>query len=181
MVTGLVTMAIGSLLFCPGGAYQNVWSVFDRAFYTGRRYGVAANRIKSLCGLFSVRLKVRQNVSASWEFAMALPGVLAPAILGFITLDGADEIVEKIKTMAVDQKKMEFEHAGIQGDHPLPFHHGCPLVAGLVFFTIPICPILIMKKRMPLKRPKALRKQIFSSFLICYSEYWPFSSIPGSK
>jgi glucose/galactose transporter len=36
-----------------------------------------------------------------------IAGVLAPAILGFITLKGADEIVKNINSMTVDQKNLE--------------------------------------------------------------------------
>jgi glucose/galactose transporter len=38
-----------------------------------------------------------------------IAGVLAPAILGFITLKGADDIVRKITTMTVEQKRLELD------------------------------------------------------------------------
>jgi glucose/galactose transporter len=38
-----------------------------------------------------------------------IAGVLAPAILGFITLKGADDIVRKITTMTVEQKSLELD------------------------------------------------------------------------
>ena len=106
MVIGLLTMAIGSLLFVPA-ALTRTYSLFlTGLFIQGAGMALlqtASNPYVTILGPIESAAK-RISIMG---ICNGVAGVLAPAILGFITLDGADEIVEKIKTMAVDQKNIE--------------------------------------------------------------------------
>ncbi|MCK9411513.1 MAG: sugar MFS transporter [Prolixibacteraceae bacterium] len=106
MVVGLVTMAVGSLLFVPA-ALTRIYSLFlTGLFIQGAGMALlqtASNPYVTILGPIESAAK-RISIMG---ICNGVAGVLAPAILGFITLDGADEIVEKVKGMTLDQKNLE--------------------------------------------------------------------------
>ncbi len=106
MVVGLVTMGVGSLLFVPA-ALTRTYSLFlTGLFIQGAGMALlqtASNPYVTILGPIESAAK-RISIMG---ICNGVAGVLAPAILGFITLDGADEIVEKVKSMALDQKNVE--------------------------------------------------------------------------
>lgn len=106
MVTGLVTMAIGSLLFVPAALTRTYGLFLTGLFVQGAGMALlqtASNPYVTILGPIESAAK-RISIMG---ICNGVAGVLAPAILGFITLDGADEIVEKVKNMTLDQKNLE--------------------------------------------------------------------------
>jgi FHS family L-fucose permease-like MFS transporter len=106
MVTGLIIMAAGSLIFVPAALTRTYGLFLAGLFIQGAGMALlqtAANPYVTIIGPIE---------SAARRISMmgicnGIAGVLAPAILGFIALNGADEIMQKISTMSADQKNLE--------------------------------------------------------------------------
>jgi FHS family L-fucose permease-like MFS transporter len=103
MTAGLVMMAIGSFVFVPAALTRTYGLFLTGLFIQGAGMALlqtASNPYVTIIGPIE---------SAAKRFSImgicnGIAGVLAPAILGFITLKGADEIVQNLSTMTIVQK-----------------------------------------------------------------------------
>ena len=106
MTVGLLIMAIGSVLFVPAAITRTYGLFLTGLFIQGAGMALlqtASNPYVTIIGPIESAAK-RISIMG---ICNGIAGVLAPAILGFITLKGADEIVQKITTMTADQKNFE--------------------------------------------------------------------------
>ncbi|MCE1198929.1 MAG: sugar MFS transporter [Marinilabiliales bacterium] len=103
MVAGLVAMAIGSLLFVPAAMTRTYPLFLTGLFIQGAGMALlqtASNPYVTILGPIESAAK-RISIMG---ICNGVAGVMAPAILGFVTLDGADEVMEKVKTMTIAEK-----------------------------------------------------------------------------
>lgn len=108
MAAGLVIMAIGSLIFVPAALTRTYGLFLTGLFIQGAGMAVlqtASNPYVTIIGPIESAAK-RISIMG---ICNGVAGVLAPAILGFITLKGADEIVLKLTTMNIEQKNLELD------------------------------------------------------------------------
>jgi FHS family L-fucose permease-like MFS transporter len=108
MTAGLVIMAIGSVVFVPAALTRTYGLFLTGLFIQGAGMALlqtASNPYVTIIGPIESAAK-RISIMG---ICNGVAGVLAPAILGFITLKGADEIVQKITTMTADQKNVELD------------------------------------------------------------------------
>lgn len=108
MAAGLVIMAVGSLIFVPAALTRTYGLFLTGLFIQGAGMALlqtASNPYVTIIGPIESAAK-RISIMG---ICNGVAGVLAPAILGFITLNGADEIVRKITTMNVAQKSLELD------------------------------------------------------------------------
>jgi MFS transporter, FHS family, L-fucose permease len=106
MTAGLVIMAVGSLFFVPAALTRTYGLFLTGLFIQGAGMALlqtASNPYVTIIGPIESAAK-RISIMG---ICNGVAGVLAPAILGFITLKGADEIVQKVSTMSADQKSIE--------------------------------------------------------------------------
>jgi MFS transporter, FHS family, L-fucose permease len=106
MTAGLVIMAIGSLFFVPAALTRTYGLFLTGLFIQGAGMALlqtASNPYVTIIGPIESAAK-RISIMG---ICNGVAGVLAPAILGFITLKGADEIVQKVSSMTADQKSIE--------------------------------------------------------------------------
>ena len=108
MAAGLVIMAVGSLIFIPAALTRTYWLFLAGLFIQGAGMALlqtASNPYVTIIGPIESAAK-RISIMG---ICNGVAGVLAPAILGFITLKGADEIVQKVTTMNLQQKALELD------------------------------------------------------------------------
>ncbi|MCE5345326.1 MAG: sugar MFS transporter, partial [Bacteroidales bacterium] len=108
MTSGLVIMAVGSIIFVPAALTRTYGLFLTGLFIQGAGMALlqtASNPYVTIIGPIESAAK-RISIMG---ICNGVAGVLAPAILGFITLKGADEIVQKIKTMTIEQKNLELD------------------------------------------------------------------------
>jgi FHS family L-fucose permease-like MFS transporter len=108
MTAGLVIMAIGSLFFVPAALTRTYGLFLTGLFIQGAGMALlqtASNPYVTIVGPIESAAK-RISIMG---ICNGVAGVLAPAILGFITLKGADEIVQKVSTMAPLEKSLELD------------------------------------------------------------------------
>ena len=108
MTAGLVIMAIGSLVFVPAALTRTYGLFLTGLFIQGAGMALlqtASNPYVTIIGPIESAAK-RISIMG---ICNGVAGVLAPAILGFITLEGADELVLKITTLNVEQKNLELD------------------------------------------------------------------------
>jgi MFS transporter, FHS family, L-fucose permease len=108
MTSGLVIMAIGSLFFVPAALTRTYGLFLTGLFIQGAGMALlqtASNPYVTIVGPIESAAK-RISIMG---ICNGVAGVLAPAILGFITLKGADEIVQKVSTMTPLEKNMELD------------------------------------------------------------------------
>lgn len=106
MIVGLLIMALGSVMFVPAAITRTYGLFLTGLFIQGAGMALlqtASNPYVTIIGPIESAAK-RISIMG---ICNGIAGVLAPAILGFITLKGADEIVQKITTMTADQKYFE--------------------------------------------------------------------------
>ncbi len=106
MTVGLIVMAIGSVLFVPAAITRTYGLFLTGLFIQGAGMALlqtASNPYVTIIGPIESAAK-RISIMG---ICNGIAGVIAPAILGFITLKGADEIVQKLTTMTADQKAAE--------------------------------------------------------------------------
>ncbi|HNW56235.1 MAG TPA: sugar MFS transporter [Bacteroidales bacterium] len=106
MTAGLIIMAIGSIIFIPAAITRTYGLFLTGLFIQGAGMALlqtASNPYVTIIGPIESAAK-RISIMG---ICNGVAGVLAPAILGFITLKGADEIVQKLTTMTIDQKNLE--------------------------------------------------------------------------
>lgn len=108
MTAGLIIMAIGTLIFIPAAMTRTYGLFLTGLFIQGSGMALlqtASNPYVTVIGPIESAAK-RISIMG---ICNGVAGVLAPAILGFITLKGADEIVQKITTMTIDLKYRELD------------------------------------------------------------------------
>jgi MFS transporter, FHS family, L-fucose permease len=108
MTAGLVIMAIGSLFFVPAALTRTYGLFLTGLFIQGAGMALlqtASNPYVTIIGPIESAAK-RISIMG---ICNGIAGVLAPAILGFITLKGADEIVLRVTTMTPVQKIVELD------------------------------------------------------------------------
>lgn len=106
MTAGLATMAVGSLIFIPAALTRTYGLFLTGLFIQGAGMALlqtASNPYVTIIGPIESAAK-RISIMG---ICNGVAGVLAPAILGFIALEGADELVERIATMSSEQKNLE--------------------------------------------------------------------------
>jgi len=106
MTLGLGAMALGSLVFVPAALTRTYGLFLTGLFIQGAGMALlqtASNPYVTIIGPIESAAK-RISIMG---ICNGVAGVLAPAILGFVALQGADELVEKIATLTVDQKNSE--------------------------------------------------------------------------
>ncbi len=106
MTLGLLIMAAGSLIFVPAALTRTYGLFLTGLFVQGAGIALlqtAANPYVTIIGPIESAAK-RISIMG---ICNGIAGVLAPAILGFITLSGADEIVAKIANMNPAEKDLE--------------------------------------------------------------------------
>lgn len=106
MTLGLVIMAVGSLVFVPAALTRTYWLFLTGLFIQGAGMALlqtASNPYVTIIGPIESAAK-RISIMG---ICNGVAGVLAPAILGFVTLQGADEIVEKVATMNLEEKTLQ--------------------------------------------------------------------------
>lgn len=105
MTAGLVIMAIGALVFVPAALTRTYGLFLTGLFIQGAGIALlqtASNPYVTIIGPIESAAK-RISIMG---ICNGIAGVLAPVILGFITLKGADELVLKITTLNVEQKNL---------------------------------------------------------------------------
>jgi len=108
MTAGLLIMALGSLVFVPAALSRTYGLFLTGLFIQGAGMALlqtASNPYVTIIGPIESAAK-RISIMG---ICNGIAGVLAPAILGFITLKGADDIVRKITTLTVEQKRLELD------------------------------------------------------------------------
>jgi len=108
MTAGLVIMAAGSLLFIPAALTRTYGLFLTGLFIQGSGMALlqtASNPYVTIIGPIESAAK-RISIMG---ICNGVAGVMAPAILGFITLNGADEIVQKITAMTIEQRAAELD------------------------------------------------------------------------
>jgi FHS family L-fucose permease-like MFS transporter len=106
MTAGLAAMAVGSLIFIPAAMTRTYSMFLTGLFIQGAGMALlqtASNPYVTIIGPIESAAK-RISIMG---ICNGIAGVLAPAILGFITLQGADELVERVATMNPEQKNIE--------------------------------------------------------------------------
>lgn len=106
MAAGLVIMAIGSLLFVPAALTRTYGLFLTGLFIQGAGMALLQTASNPYVTIIGPIESAARRISIM-GICNGVAGVIAPAILGFITLNGADEIVAKITTMNDVQKNIE--------------------------------------------------------------------------
>jgi MFS transporter, FHS family, L-fucose permease len=106
MTAGLVIMAIGSFFFVPAALTRTYGLFLTGLFIQGAGMALlqtASNPYVTIIGPIESAAK-RISIMG---ICNGVAGVIAPAILGFIALKGADEIVQKVAGMTPHEKSLE--------------------------------------------------------------------------
>ena len=106
MAAGLVIMAIGSLLFVPAALTRTYGLFLTGLFVQGAGMASLQTASNPYVTIIGPIVSAAKRISIM-GICNGVAGVIAPAVLGFITLNGADEIVQKLTTMNVAQKSLE--------------------------------------------------------------------------
>ncbi len=108
MTAGLVIMAVGSMVFVPAALTRTYWLFLTGLFIQGAGMALlqtASNPYVTIIGPIESAAK-RISIMG---ICNGVAGVLAPAILGFVTLKGADELVQKVTTMNIAEKSLQLD------------------------------------------------------------------------
>jgi len=108
MAAGLIIMAVGSLIFVPAAITRTYGLFLTGLFIQGAGMALLQTASNPYVTIIGPIESAARRISIM-GICNGVAGVLAPAILGFITLKGADEIVRKITTMNVVQKNLELD------------------------------------------------------------------------
>ncbi|MEI6679909.1 MAG: sugar MFS transporter [Mariniphaga sp.] len=106
MAAGLIIMAIGSLIFVPAALTRTYGLFLTGLFIQGAGMALLQTASNPYVTIIGPIESAARRISIM-GICNGVAGVIAPAILGFITLNGADEIVRKITTMNDLQKNIE--------------------------------------------------------------------------
>ncbi len=108
MTAGLVIMAIGSLFFVPAALTRTYGLFLAGLFIQGAGMALLQTASNPYVTIIGPIESAARRISIM-GICNGVAGVLAPAVLGFITLKGADEIVRKLVTMTSVQKALELD------------------------------------------------------------------------
>ncbi len=108
MTAGLVIMAIGSLFFVPAALTRTYGLFLAGLFIQGAGMALLQTASNPYVTIIGPIESAARRISIM-GICNGVAGVLAPAVLGFITLKGADEIVQKLVTMTSVQKALELD------------------------------------------------------------------------
>jgi glucose/galactose transporter len=106
MAAGLIIMAIGSLIFVPAALTRTYGLFLTGLFIQGAGMALLQTASNPYVTIIGPIESAARRISIM-GICNGVAGVIAPAILGFITLNGADEIVQKITTMNDLEKSIE--------------------------------------------------------------------------
>ena len=133
MVVGLIIMAVGSLVFIPAAISRTYGLFLAGLFIQGAGMALlqtAANPYMTIIGPIE---SAARRISIM-GICNGIAGVMAPAILGFITLKGTDEIVLKITTLDVTQKNLELDALAMRVVMPYLFIMGSLLLLAILLY-----------------------------------------------
>lgn len=108
MSIGLITMAIGALIFIPAALTRTYGLFLTGLFIQGTGLAVlqtASNPYVTILGPIESAAKRISIMGVANKFA----GILSPIILGAVVLKGADELVVKLSEMNVIEKAAELD------------------------------------------------------------------------
>ena len=108
MTYGLVIMAVGSLFFIPAALTRTYGLFLTGLFVQGAGMALLQTASNPYVTIIGPIESAARRISIM-GICNGVAGVLAPAILGFITLKGADEIVSRIGLMTTEQKNAELD------------------------------------------------------------------------
>ncbi len=108
MTAGLIIMAVGSIIFVPAALTRTYGLFLTGLFIQGAGMALLQTTSNPYVTIIGPIESAAKRISIM-GICNGVAGVLAPAILGFITLKGADEIVLKITSMNIDQKYLELD------------------------------------------------------------------------
>lgn len=106
MVTGLIIMAVGSVIFVPAALTRTYGLFLTGLFIQGAGMALLQTASNPYVTIIGPIESAARRISIM-GICNGVAGVIAPAILGFVTLKGADDIVRNISTMTVEQKNLE--------------------------------------------------------------------------
>ena len=106
MTTGLIIMAVGSLFFVPAALTRTYGLFLTGLFIQGAGMALLQTASNPYVTIIGPIESAARRISIM-GICNGVAGVIAPAVLGFITLKGADEIVSRVSTMAPEQKALE--------------------------------------------------------------------------
>jgi FHS family L-fucose permease-like MFS transporter len=175
MTAGLVIMAIGSLFFVPAALTRTYGLFLTGLFIQGAGMALlqtASNPYVTIVGPIESAAK-RISIMG---ICNGVAGVLAPAILGFITLKGADEIVQKVSTMAPLEKSLELDSLATRVIIPyILIMVSLLLLAVFLYFSS--LPDIDAEEENAISEVKPM----YFSFRISSLEFWRYSFIQGWK
>lgn len=108
MTLGLVIMAAGSLVFVPAALTRTYGLFLAGLFIQGAGMALLQTASNPYVTIIGPIESAARRISIM-GICNGIAGVLAPAILGFITLKGADELVQRLEGMAAAQKAIELD------------------------------------------------------------------------
>jgi len=106
MTAGLAAMAVGSLIFVPAALTRTYGLFLTGLFIQGAGMAILQTASNPYVTIIGPIESAARRISIM-GICNGVAGVIAPAILGFITLQGADELVEKVASMTQEQKNIE--------------------------------------------------------------------------
>ncbi len=108
MTLGLVIMALGSLVFVPAALTRTYGLFLTGLFIQGAGMALLQTASNPYVTIIGPIESAARRISIM-GICNGIAGVLAPAILGFITLKGADELVQRLEGMTAAQKVIELD------------------------------------------------------------------------
>ncbi|MEN6453506.1 MAG: glucose/galactose MFS transporter [Prolixibacteraceae bacterium] len=108
MVAGLIIMAAGSLIFVPAALTRTYGFFLAGLFIQGAGMALLQTASNPYVTIIGPIESAARRISIM-GICNGVAGVLAPAILGFIALNGVDGITQKISTMSAEQKSLELD------------------------------------------------------------------------
>jgi glucose/galactose transporter len=135
MSLGLITMALGALVFIPAAMTRTYGAFLAGLFVQGTGLAIlqtASNPYVTILGPIESAAKRISIMGVANKFA----GILSPVILGAILLEGADELAENIKSMDAVARAAELDVLAAKVILPYIIMAGIlVLLAGLVRFS----------------------------------------------
>ena len=98
IAAGLLVMALGSLLFIPAALARNYGLFLAGLFVQGTGMALLQTAANPYVTIIGPMESAARRISIM-GICNGIAGVLAPSILGFIILEGADDIVKNLGTM----------------------------------------------------------------------------------
>lgn len=108
MVLGLIIMAAGSLVFVPAALTRTYGLFLTGLFIQGAGMALLQTASNPYVTIIGPIESAARRISIM-GICNGVAGVLAPAILGFITLKGADELVQKLTSLTAVEKTIELD------------------------------------------------------------------------